>query len=167
MRYWLMKSEPDTFSIDDLKNRPRRTEHWDGVRNYQARNLMRDAMRTGDLGFFYHSSCEVPGVAGIVEIARSGYPDFTAWDRASAHHDPKSTPAKPIWYMVDVRFKRKLKRLIPLSELRENAALKNMALLRRGNRLSIQPVRAREWKAIERMEKQSPAYYTPVEKQPK
>jgi len=152
MKYWLMKSEPHTFSIDDLRRRPRMTEHWDGVRNYQARNFMRDSMRKGELAFFYHSSCEVPGIAGIVEIARAAYPDFTAWDPESEYRDSHSTPDKPIWYMVDVRLKRKLKRLIALAELKDNAALKNMPLLRRGNRLSIQPVTAREWKAILDME---------------
>lgn len=153
MQYWLMKSEPDSFSIDDLYNRPRRTEHWDGVRNYQARNFMRDAMRKGDLAFFYHSSCEVPGITGVIEIVRAGYPDFTAWDRDSGYYDPNSRPDKPIWYMVDVRLKRRLKRLISLAELRHNPALKNMVLLRRGTRLSIQPVTHNEWNAVQRMEK--------------
>lgn len=152
MKYWLMKSEPHTFSIDDLRSRAHMTAHWDGVRNYQARNFMRDAMRTGDLAFFYHSSCEVPGIAGIVTVARAAYPDFTAWDPKSKYHDASSAADKPIWYMVDVRLKRKLKRLIPLGELRQNPALEHMTLLRRGNRLSIQPVTAREWKAILDME---------------
>ena len=152
MKYWLMKSEPSTFSIDDLRRRPGKTEHWDGVRNYQARNFMRDAMRPNDLAFFYHSSCDVPGIAGIMEIARGAYPDFTAWDPRSDYRDSNSTPDKPIWYMVDVRFKRKLGRLIPLAELKANRALKDMLLLRRGTRLSIQPVTAREWNAILAME---------------
>lgn len=152
MRYWLMKSEPDVFSIDDLKARPGKTEHWDGVRNFQARNFMR-AMRKGDLAFFYHSSCPEPGVAGIVEIAREAYPDFTAWDTTSPYHDPRSRPDKPLWYMVDVRYKRRLKRLIPLAELRASPALAKMPLLARGNRLSIMPVTAAQWNAIVAMER--------------
>lgn len=151
VNYWLMKSEPDLFSVDILARRPKRTEHWDGVRNFQARNFMR-AMRKGDLAFFYHSSCPEPGVAGIVEIAREAYPDFTAWDPRSPYHDPRSTPEKPYWYMVDVRMRRKLKRLIPLAELRANPGLKHMRLLKRGNRLSILPVSAAEWQAILKME---------------
>ncbi|MBI3900471.1 MAG: EVE domain-containing protein [Gammaproteobacteria bacterium] len=151
MQYWLMKSEPDVFSIDDLKTRPKKTEHWDGVRNFQARNFMRD-MKQGDLAFFYHSSCPEPGVAGIIEIAEAAYPDFTAWDPKSAYCDPKSRPDKPLWYMVDVRYQRRLKQLVPLAELRQNPALKNMRLLARGNRLSILPVTAAEWKAILKME---------------
>lgn len=150
--YWLMKSEPDVFSVDDLKNRPKQTEHWDGVRNFQARNYMR-AMRAGDLAFFYHSSCPEPGVAGIIEIARAAYPDFTARDPKSPYHDPRSTPEKPYWYMVDVRYKRKLKRLVPLAELRANPRLRRMRLLARGNRLSIMPVAPAEWEAILEMEK--------------
>lgn len=146
-----MKSEPDVFSIDDLKTRPKKTEHWDGVRNFQARNFMRD-MKQGDLAFFYHSSCPEPGVAGIIEIAEAAYPDFTAWDPKSAYCDPKSRPDKPLWYMVDVRYQRRLKQLVPLAELRQNPALKNMRLLARGNRLSILPVTAAEWKAILKME---------------
>jgi predicted RNA-binding protein with PUA-like domain len=151
MPYWLMKSEPDVFSIDDLKARPGRTEHWDGVRNFQARNFMQ-SMRKGDLAFFYHSNCPEPGIAGIVEIAREAYPDFTAWDPKSPYHDPRSRPDKPLWYMVDVRYKRKLRRLIPLAELRENRALAKMRLLARGNRLSVMPVTAAEWNAILAME---------------
>jgi predicted RNA-binding protein with PUA-like domain len=151
INYWLMKSEPDVFSVDILAQRPKRTEHWDGVRNFQARNFIR-AMRKGDLAFFYHSSCPEPGVAGIVEIAREAYPDFTAWDPRSQYHDPRSTPEKPYWYMVDVRLQRKLKRLIPLAELRANSKLKDMRLLARGNRLSILPVAAAEWRAVLKME---------------
>lgn len=152
-QYWLMKSEPDVFSIEHLRERPGRTEHWDGVRNFQARNFMR-AMRRGDLAFFYHSSCPEPGVAGIVEIVREAYPDFTAWDPRSPYHDPRSTPEKPYWYMVDVRFKRRLGRLIPLAELRANPKLEHMRLLARGNRLSILPVTPAEWEAILAMEQE-------------
>lgn len=150
-QYWLMKSEPDVFSIDDLKTRPRQTEHWDGVRNFQARNLMR-AMHKGDLAFFYHSSCPEPGIAGVIEVAREAYPDFTSWDRQSPYYDPRSKPEKPYWYMVDVRFKRKLKHLIPLAALRANPRLKDMRLLARGNRLSVMPVTSAEWEAILKME---------------
>lgn len=153
MQYWLMKSEPDTFSIDDLKRRPRGTEHWDGVRNYQARNFMR-AMRKGDRAFFYHSSCAVPGVAGIVEIVREAYPDDSAWDARGKYYDPKSRPEKPLWYMVDVRYERGFANVIPLAALRAHPALKQMRLLRRGNRLSIMPVTAAEWRAILKMEKE-------------
>lgn len=149
--HWLMKSEPDVFSIDDLKSRAKRTEHWDGVRNFQARNFMR-AMQRGDLAFFYHSNCAEPGIAGVIEIARTAYPDFTSWDARSPYYDARSKPEKPYWYMVDVRFKRRLKRLVPLSELRANPKLKNMRLLARGNRLSILPVTAAEWNTILKME---------------
>jgi predicted RNA-binding protein with PUA-like domain len=150
-QYWLMKSEPDMFSLDDLKSRPKRTEHWDGVRNFQARNFLR-AMKRGDLAFFYHSSCPEPGIAGIVEIVREAYPDFTAWDPKSEYHDPRSTAERPLWYMVDVRYKRRLERLIPLAELRTNRKLKNLPLLARGSRLSVMPVSAAEWRAILEME---------------
>lgn len=148
MNYWLMKSEPDVFSIDDLRNRPNGTEHWDGVRNYQARNMMRDQMREGDLAFFYHSNCPEPGIVGIMEIVRAGYPDFTAFDPQSEYYDPASLPDNPRWYMVDVRFVRKLKRTIPLSELKTHPELVDMPLLRRGNRLSVMPVTQRQWDFI-------------------
>jgi predicted RNA-binding protein with PUA-like domain len=150
-RYWLMKSEPDVFSIDDLQNRPRQTEPWNGVRNFQARNFMR-AMQRGDLAFFYHSSCPEPGIAGIVEIARAAYPDHTSWNPQSPYYDPRSQPGKPNWVMVDVRFERKLKQLVSLAALRQNPALKDMRLLARGNRLSILPLTAAEWKKILKME---------------
>ncbi len=153
MNYWLMKSEPDVFSIDDLKSRPRQTEHWDGVRNYQARNFMRE-MRKGDQAFFYHSSCAVPGVAGIIEIVREAYPDDSAWDPRSKYRDPKSRPDKPLWYMVDVRFARRFAQVVPLAALRANPALEEMRLLRRGNRLSIMPVSRQEWRTILKMEKE-------------
>ncbi len=149
--YWLMKSEPDVFSIDHLKARPKRTAPWDGVRNFQARNYMR-AMRNGDLAFFYHSSCPEPGVAGIVEIAREAYPDSTAWEPSSAYFDSRSRPDRPLWDMVDVRYQRATKRLIPLSELRANPKLKLMPLLARGSRLSIMPVTPEQWAAILKME---------------
>ncbi|OQW72115.1 MAG: EVE domain-containing protein [Proteobacteria bacterium ST_bin11] len=148
MNYWLMKSEPDTFGIDDLFNRPDQTEHWDGVRNYQARNMMRDEMKTGDQVFFYHSNCDEPGIVGIMQVARESYPDFTAFDPDDKHFDPKSNPDKPTWYMVDVKFVRKLSRNISLRELKLKTELGELALLRRGNRLSIMPVNAEQWAFI-------------------
>jgi predicted RNA-binding protein with PUA-like domain len=152
MNYWLMKSEPESFSIADLKSRPKKTEHWDGVRNYQARNFMR-AMKKGDLAFFYHSSCETPGVYGIIEIARVAYPDHTAWDPENHHYDPKSTPERPLWDMVDVRFQREFKRPVTLSAIKAQAVLKYMRLVQRGSRLSIMPVSAKEWNIILKLEK--------------
>src|SRR3990170_2461879 len=119
MPYWLMKSEPDVFGIDDLAQRPGQTEHWDGVRNYQARNMMRDQMRRGDRVLFYHSGCKTPGIAGIAEVVRAAYPDHTSWDARSPHYDPKSTPEQPRWYMVDVRLVRKFRRGILLETLKQ------------------------------------------------
>ena len=148
MNYWLMKSEPSEFSIDDLKNRPGKTEPWDGVRNYQARNMMRDEMKKGDLAFFYHSNCEEPGIVGIMTINKEGYPDHTAFDPDDKHFDPKSDPDKPRWFYVDVKYKRKLKRTIPLAELKQHQRLKDMKLLQKGNRLSIMPVSKKEWDYI-------------------
>jgi len=148
MNYWLMKSEPGEFSIDDLKQRPKKTEPWDGVRNYQARNMMRDDMQKGDLAFFYHSNCDEPGIAGIMEIVSEGYPDPTAFDPQDKHFDAKSDADNPRWFLVDVRFKRKFKRTITLAELREHKALENMKLLQRGNRLSVMPVSRDEWEYI-------------------
>lgn len=148
MNYWLMKSEPDAFGIDDLSARPSQTEHWDGVRNYQARNMMRDQMRIGDQVFFYHSNCSEPGIVGIAEVVKEAYPDFTAFDPDDKHFDPKSQPDKPTWFMVDVRFVRKLKRTISLCELKSLPELAELALVRRGNRLSIMPVTAEQWQRI-------------------
>ena len=145
-RYWLMKTEPDAFSIDDLE-RVRR-EPWTGVRNYQARNYMRDEMRKGDGVLFYHSSCAEPGVAGIAEVASDAYPDPTQFDRRSDYHDPKSTPEQPRWQLVDVAFRRKLKRTIELPELKADPRLEGFALLQRGNRLSILPVSKAQWDRI-------------------
>jgi len=152
MNYWLMKSEPDAFSIDDLVNMPDQTEHWDGVRNYQARNLMRDRMKVGDQAFFYHSNCKVPGIVGIMEVVREGYPDHTAFDPQSNYFDPKSDPSKPRWMMVDIKYIRHTERVIPLAELKEQPALANMALVRKGNRLSVMPVSESEWQHILSME---------------
>lgn len=147
-----MKSEPDAFSIDDLMNMPGQTEHWDGVRNYQARNMMRDEMQKGDQVFFYHSSCKEPGIVGIAEVAQEGYPDFTASDPLSKYYDPRNDPDKPRWYMVDIRFKRKLARTIPLTELKNYKTLADMRLLARGNRLSIMPVAKKHWDYILKLE---------------
>lgn len=148
MAYWLMKSEPDTFSLEDLRNRPDSTEHWDGVRNYQARNMMRDQMRRGDKVFFYHSSCPVPGIAGIATVVRESYPDGSAQNPESRYYDPKASIEDPRWFMVDVKFERKFKRFIPLSELKAEPALGEMALLKKGSRLSIMPVSKEEWQQI-------------------
>jgi predicted RNA-binding protein with PUA-like domain len=147
MRYWLMKSEPDVFSVDDLAKRPRKTEPWTGVRNYQARNFMRDDMRKGDLAFFYHSSCPQPGIVGIVRISRAAHPDETQFDSASEYFDPKATRENPHWFNVDVTLEKKT-RLISLDELRAHAQLASMVVLKRGNRLSITPVTEREWKFV-------------------
>lgn len=148
MNYWLMKSEPASFSVDDLARAPRKTTAWDGVRNYQARNMLRDEMRKGDQVFFYHSSCDVPGVAGIAAVARAGYPDATAFDPKHHHYDPESDPDDPTWFVVDVRLVRKLKRVITLDELRATRGLAGMQLLKRGNRLSVMPVSAQEWQRV-------------------
>ncbi len=153
MNYWLLKSEPGSYSIDDLAAEPKKRTSWDGVRNYQARNLMRE-MKTGDLCFFYHSSCPKPGIAGIAKVVRQAYPDHTAFDPDDHHYDPKSDRDNPRWFMVDVRFVRKFARIIGLSELREHArgALSEMVLLRRGNRLSVTPVTKKQWDFIMTLE---------------
>ena len=147
-RYWLMKSEPGEFSIDDLRRAPKKTEGWDGVRNYQARNMMRDEMKKGELVFFYHSACEVPGIVGIMKVAREGYPDPSAFDQEDKHYDSNSDPDNPRWFHVDVKYVRKLKRPISLAELKEHPALDEFILLRKGNRLSVMPVREKDWKYI-------------------
>jgi len=145
-----MKTEPSTFSIDDLARAPRKTTAWDGVRNYQARNMLRDQMKRGDEAFLYYSSTDVPGIVGVMEITKEGYPDDTAFDRKHPHYDPDSDPAKPRWYMVDVRLKERFPRIITLAELRAHATkeLKGMVLLRPGNRLSVSPVEPQHWKFI-------------------
>jgi predicted RNA-binding protein with PUA-like domain len=148
MNYWLMKSEPDTFGITELCNKPNQTEHWDGVRNYQARNMMRDDMKLGDLAFFYHSNCDVPGIVGIMEVVKEGYPDFFAFDPDDKHFDPKSDPEHPRWIMVDVKYVKTLSRTITLKELKFHEELSGLALVRRGNRLSIMPVNKDQWEFI-------------------
>ena len=150
MNYWLFKSEPDAFSIDDLAAAPKQTSAWDGVRNFQARNMLRDSIKKGDEAFFYYSSCAVPGIAGIVSIAKEGYPDVTAFDAKHDHYDPDSKRDAPRWFVVDVKLKRKLSRVITLEELRAHAAkrLSEFVLLRRGNRLSVMPVSKKDWDFI-------------------
>ena len=149
MRYWLMKSEPDEFSIDDLARARHQSTPWFGVRNYQARNFMRD-MRIGDRAFFYHSSCPEPGIAGIVEVARLAYPDATQFDPKSPYFDAKANRDAPRWMHVDVKLVRKT-RLVPLAELRTVPGLEDMVTLRRGNRLSITPVTPAEWRIVEKL----------------
>jgi predicted RNA-binding protein with PUA-like domain len=147
MNHWLLKSEPDTFGIDALGKAPKQTSAWDGVRNFQARNMLRDSMKMGDQAFFYHSSCAVPGIAGIASIVKEGYPDRTAFDPKHHHYDADSKVDAPRWFVVDVKLVRKFKRIITLDELREHGAkaLKDFVLLRRGNRLSVMPVTKQEW----------------------
>ncbi|MFN7086008.1 MAG: EVE domain-containing protein [Burkholderiales bacterium] len=145
MRYWLMKSEPAAYGIDDLARD--KITAWSGVRNYQARNFMRDQMRAGDRVFFYHSNCAEPGITGIAAVCSAAYPDATQFDRSSKYFDPRSTPEQPRWLNVDIRFVKKT-RLVSLAELRSHAALRNMRILARGNRLSITPVDPAEWEFI-------------------
>ena len=154
MNYWLLKTEPETFGIPDLERAPRRTASWDGVRNYQARNFLRDDVRVGDRAALYYSSCAEPGVVALLRVTRAGYPDPTAFDRKNKHFDPKSKPDAPRWYMIDVQLERKLGRTITLAELRThaNGALKNMRLLMPGNRLSVMPVSAAEWRYLLKLE---------------
>ncbi|MBV8146829.1 MAG: EVE domain-containing protein [Gammaproteobacteria bacterium] len=150
MHYWLMKTEPASFSVEDLAAAPRRTTRWDGVRNYQARNMLRDQMQRGDEAFLYYSSTDVPGIVAIMQVVKEGYPDVTAFDRKDHHYDPGSDPLNPRWFMVDVQLKRRLARTITLEELRAHARkeLRGMLLLRPGNRLSVTPVEAAHWKFI-------------------
>jgi len=153
VQHWLLKSEPDVFGIDDLAAAPRKTTCWDGVRNYQARNFLRE-MKRGDQAFFYHSNCAEPAIVGIVSVVKEAYPDHTAFDPRDPHYDPGSTPDKPRWYMVDVKLERKLARPITLAEMRTHAdrELAGFTLLRRGNRLSVLPVSDAHWRFILAME---------------
>lgn len=153
MNYWLMKSEPTVFSIDDLIHRQNQTEHWEGVRNYQARNILRDQIQEGDQALFYHSSCPVPGIAGIIKIVKAGYPDFTAFDPKSKYFDSTSSPEKPRWYMVDVKFVKKFHHVITLDDLKKQQKLSEMIVLRKGNRLSVMPVTEKEWETILQLER--------------
>jgi len=145
---WLLKTEPSTFSFQDLWNAPGRTTGWDGVRNFQARNTLRDQMKKGDLVFIYHSSTDPAGIVGIAEVAREGYPDPTAFDAKDSHYDPKSKRESPSWFMVDVKALRAIEPIITLDELRRTKGLEKMVLLQRGSRLSVQPVSSAEWKVI-------------------
>lgn len=147
-RYWLMKSEPHCFSFKDLMSRPQRIEHWDGVRNYQARNLLRDAIQVGDGVLFYHSGGEVPAIVGLAKVVRAGYPDYTALDPHSDHFDPRATESLPIWYMVDVQGLAPLTNALTRRDLARHPLLRNMAVLKKGNRLSIQEVSVEEWQVI-------------------
>ena len=146
MQFWLMKSEPETYSIDDLKEF--QTDHWDGIRNYQVRNFFRDQMKIGDKAFFYHSNCKEPGIVGLMEIASEGYPDHTAFDSKEKYFDAKSDPENPRWLMLDVNYIRHTKRNITLSELRDHSSIKEMRLLQKGNRLSVIPMTKKEWDYI-------------------
>lgn len=159
MNYWLMKSEPSAFGIDDLACAPHQTAGWDGVRNYQARNMLRDQFRVGDRAFFHHSSCEVPGIVGTMEVVRAGHPDPTAFDRTHRNFDDGSDPSNPRWYQVEVRLLRKFAQPVTLEALREHATgpLRDLIVLRRGNRLSVMPVTADEWKFIHRLAHERPA----------
>ncbi|MFY7993248.1 MAG: EVE domain-containing protein [Bacteriovoracaceae bacterium] len=148
MKYWIMKSEPDVFSFSDLKKRPKQTEHWDGVRNYQARNYMRDEMKTGDLVLFYHSNAEVIGAAGVAQVTKEAYPDHTQFDPKSDYYDPKSTKENPRWFMVNVTFNKDFKRVVSLDEMKTHKELKEMRLLQKGNRLSVMPVTREEFEFI-------------------
>ncbi len=148
MSFWLLKTEPTSFSVDDLARSPRKTTSWDGVRNFQARNMLRDQMKRGDRAFLYHSSCETPGIVGVVKVAKEGHPDPTAFQRGHAHFDPASKRDDPRWFMVDVTLERRLSRVIALEELRGHSALRDLILLRPGNRLSVMPVEPAHWKFI-------------------
>jgi len=156
MQYWLIKSEPAVFSIHDLAKAKKKTTHWEGVRNYQARNVLR-AMKKGDLALFYHSNAEPSAVAGVVEVVREAYPDESAWDRQSDYHDPKASPDNPIWSMVDVKLVEIFSREVPLDELRGVKSLAGMELLRRGSRLSVHPVTPAEFRTIQSLASKRPA----------
>jgi predicted RNA-binding protein with PUA-like domain len=150
-RYWLLKSEPEAFSIDDLARAKKGTTRWDGVRNYQARNFLRDEIAVGDGILFYHSNADPPAVAGTARVVRAGYPDPTQFDAGDGHHDPDSSPDAPRWFAVDIAFEAKFPRAVSLPELRADPALAEMVLLRKGSRLSVQPVSAAEWKRIAKL----------------
>jgi predicted RNA-binding protein with PUA-like domain len=153
MKYWLLKSEPDCFSIDDLAKAKQQTTFWDGVRNYQARNFIRDEMKLGDQAYFYHSSCDEPAIMGLCEIVREAYPDHTAFDPKSDHYDPKSKQSDPAWMMVDIRLTKSFAKPLALEQLKAIPALKEMELLRRGSRLSVQPVTKPQFEAIIKLAK--------------
>ncbi len=155
-QYWLLKTEPGEFSLDDLWKQKGRVTHWDGVRNFQARNYLRDAMKKGDLVFFYHSNCAEPGIVGIAEVVKEGYPDHSAFNRKDRHYDPQSDEKNPAWYMIDIRGVEKFPRTVTLAELRKNPELEAMPLVQKGNRLSVQKVGAMEWNAVLKAAKEAP-----------
>lgn len=148
MAYWLFKTEPDAFSIDDLANRENQTEPWDGVRNYQARNFLRDDVALGDRVFIYHSSCKHVGIAGVAEVVKAGYPDATQFDPESNYYDPKSKPESPRWFRVDVKFVEKFHKVLPLAEIKAMPAIVELPLVKKGGRLSIMPVSENEWQQL-------------------
>jgi predicted RNA-binding protein with PUA-like domain len=154
MKYWLIKSEPEAFSIQDLEDSPDQITHWDGIRNYQARNFMRDDMKIGDKLLFYHSNCKEIGVVGVAEVVKESYPDHTAWDSNSKYYDSKSTPDNPRWFMVDVKLVEKFKRTVTLKEIKNEPKLADMKLVQKGVRLSVQPVTKEEFQHIAKMAKQ-------------
>ena len=157
-KYWLMKSEPECFSVDDLAAEKNKTTCWDGVRNYQARNFMRDDMKKGDKVLFYHSNSKPPGIAGVARVVKESYPDFTAFDPQDKHFDPKSKQESPRWFMVDIKLEKKLKRLVSLDELRKVKSLEGMVLLQKGSRLSVQPVTKKQFETVcQQAEKPVPA----------
>jgi len=145
MQYWLFKTEPDAFSIDDLANMPKQIEHWDGIRNYQARNFLRDDVKLGDLVFIYHSSCKDVGIVGLAEVVKEGYVDHTQFDTESKYYDPKSAEDKPRWIMVDIQFKQKFKQVLPLKEIKQMPEITDIGLVQKGHRLSIMPVKQSEF----------------------
>jgi predicted RNA-binding protein with PUA-like domain len=149
--YWLLKSEQSVFSIDDLEKAPKKTTCWDGVRNYQARNFLRDSIKKGDLVFFYHSNAEPTAIAGIAEVVKEGYPDHTAFDPDDVHYDPKSNKKEPTWYMVDIRHVQTFKKPLTLEQLKTVPALNDMMLLQKGSRLSVQPVTAKQWQVVSKL----------------
>lgn len=150
MKYWLMKTEPAVFSFEELRKKPRSTDHWEGVRNYQARNYMKE-MKKGDQVLFYHSNCEIPGVVGIAEITKQAYPDFFAWDETSRYYDPQSTPAQPRWFMVDVTWKKAFGDTVTLTDLKADSRLREMKVVQKGQRLSVMPVTKEEFEIVAAM----------------
>ncbi|WP_334014428.1 EVE domain-containing protein [Alteromonas sp. S167] len=148
MAYWLFKTEPDAFSIDDLASRPNQTEPWDGVRNYQARNFLRDDIALGDLVYIYHSSCKNVGIAGVAEVVKAGYPDTTQFDPESKYFDPKSDPATPRWFRVDVKFVEKFEKVLALSDIKQMQGITELPLVKKGGRLSVMPVTEQEWQQL-------------------
>jgi predicted RNA-binding protein with PUA-like domain len=155
-RYWLMKSDPETFGLAELKRSPKQTTVWDGVRNYQARNLLRDEIQVDDGVLFYHSQSDPPAVVALARVVRAGHPDPSQFDRKSKYHDADSSPAAPRWYAVDIRLERELERPVTLHEMREAPGLENMVLLRKGSRLSVQPVTREEWKIVQALARRRP-----------